>query len=59
MPYHCSACGGETQVCVSDNNTKTLYCMNESCEAKNVSKIVHFASKKGMDIDGFSEATIE
>ena len=37
-----------------------LYCSNnENCAPKIISKIEHFCSKDGMDIDGLSEKTIE
>ena len=37
-----------------------LYCSNnENCAPKIISKLEHFCSKDGMDIDGLSEKTIE
>ena len=37
-----------------------LYCSNnENCAPKIISKLEHFCSKEGMDIDGLSEKTIE
>ena len=37
-----------------------LYCTNEeNCAPKIISKIEHFCSKEGLDIDGLSEKTIE
>lgn len=35
------------------------YCMNESCDAKMIGQIVHFASRVAMDIDGLGEKVIE
>lgn len=34
-----------------------LFCPNENCRPRIVAKLTHFASKSGMNIDGFSEMT--
>ncbi len=54
-PTTCPACGGRV---IQDN--VFLYCENpENCAQRNISAIVHFASKSGMDIEGLSEKTAE
>lgn len=35
-----------------------LYCVNENCEAKHLENLVHFVSKKAMNIDGLGEKII-
>ncbi len=35
------------------------YCMNESCDAKMIGQMIHFASRVAMDIDGLGEKVIE
>ena len=58
IPSVCPVCGEPTKI-VKDNNTEVLMCMNEDCDGKLLGKLVHFVSKKGMDIDGLSEATLQ
>lgn len=58
FPRFCSTCGKETKI----RNTGTaefLFCTNEHCQAKLLDKFVHFVSRNAMNIDGFSEATIQ
>lgn len=58
IPSVCPICGEPTKI-VKDNNTEVLMCTNEDCEGKLLGKLTHFVSKKGMDIDGLSEATLQ
>jgi len=58
VPSVCPICGEPTKI-VKDNNTEVLMCVNEDCEGKLLGKLTHFVSKKGMDIDGLSEATLQ
>ena len=58
IPSVCPVCGESTKI-VKDNNTEVLMCTNEDCDGKLLGKLVHFVSKKGMDIDGLSEATLQ
>jgi NAD-dependent DNA ligase (contains BRCT domain type II) len=54
-PTVCPYCGAAIR-----ENGAFLYCTNlTSCAPQIVAKLVHFASKGAMDIDGFSEKTAE
>ncbi len=51
-------------ICPSCNGNLTeigahLFCLNENCKDQTVQRITHFATKQGMNIDGFSEMTAE
>lgn len=54
IPSKCPCCGGRTYV---QNNF--LYCENPDCDAKILSKLENFVSKKGMDIRGISAEVID
>jgi DNA ligase (NAD+) len=58
IPSKCPACGGDTEVFTSKEG-KFLRCVNPECGAKVIMKLVHYASKSAMNIDGLSEQTIE
>lgn len=58
IPIHCPVCG-EKLIIKKENETEELFCINDSCKAKLVQKISHYASRNCMNIEGFSEATIE
>lgn len=65
-PHTCPCCGQPTRIHESasmvdgeERVIKTLYCDNENCETRRLRQFVHFVSKKAMDIDGLSEATLE
>lgn len=51
-PEFCPACNSRT-VEVGAN----IFCPNKDCKPRIIEKLVHFATKDGMDIDGFSEMT--
>lgn len=55
---NCPICGEELELNNNDG-VLTLYCPNENCEGKTLNKLVHFCGKKGLDIKGLSEATLE
>lgn len=62
FPATCPCCGEPTRIHVSgaDKRTmETLCCDNPYCETRRLRQFVHFVSKKAMDIDGLSEATLE
>ena len=58
LPDKCPCCGGEVEI-YNENGSKTLHCLNDGCHAKLLSRLTHYVSKNALNIDGFSEATIE
>lgn len=58
IPDKCPVCQHKT-VIKKLSDAETLYCTNDYCKAKLIQKISHFVSKEQMNIDGFSDATIE
>ncbi len=58
VPKYCPVCGGQT-VIKSDNDIKTLHCINDECLAKQIKSFTHFVSRDALNIRGLSEATIE
>lgn len=58
IPSHCPVCEGETQV-RTIKDAKALYCINPNCAAQRLQAFVHFVGRDAMDIQGFSEASIE
>lgn len=57
-PKVCPICGGMTEI-AKDNATEVLTCKNPLCKGKLLGKVSHFVSRKAMNIDGLSEATLE
>lgn len=58
-PVYCPCCGKETSPLISKEGVEVAVCENPECSAKHVKKFVHFAARDCMDIQGFSDATIE
>lgn len=58
IPDKCPCCGSETVIKDTDNS-QVLMCMNPDCAAKKVAQFTHFVSRKCMNIDGLSEASLE
>ena len=62
-PPVCPCCGSKTRTYsrkTSDGRTvETLHCDNPQCDSQITRRFVHFASKKAMNIEGLSEATLE
>ena len=54
IPAKCPVCGGDTYV-----KDDFLYCGNLNCDGKFINQLVHFCGKKGLDIKGLSEATLQ
>lgn len=52
----CPVCG---EPIASVNGSVDLYCTNDSCPAKTVNRIIHFASKACMDIKGLGSQIIQ
>lgn len=60
MPKHCPSCGEElVRVTIGKEVSAALYCRNKHCEAQHVEGLIHFVSKKGMNIEGLGEKIIE
>jgi DNA ligase (NAD+) len=57
-PTTCPCCRQPTEIKYTDNS-KVLMCTNPDCSARNLAKFEHFVSKKAMDIQGLSSATLE
>ena len=58
IPDKCPCCGSETVIKNTDNS-QVLTCPNLNCSAKKIAQFTHFVSRKCMNIDGLSEATLE
>jgi DNA ligase (NAD+) len=58
FPTTCSCCGEPVEI-RKDGIAEVMYCTNDNCPAKLLSKFVHFVSKPAMNIDGLSESTLE
>jgi DNA ligase (NAD+) len=58
IPKYCPVCGGETEV-VQDNKTEVLMCANPNCSGKLLGRLNNFVSRRYMNIEGLSEATLE
>lgn len=56
MPAQCPSCGTQT---VRLSGEAALRCLNPSCPAQLVEKVVHFASRRAMDIEGLGPAVAE
>ena len=54
----CPSCG-EKLIVKNTGTANVLYCSNENCPARNLARFEHFVSKKAMDIQGLSSATLE
>jgi len=62
MPTQCPICGSPvTKGTIGAGKTKSAahYCTNKNCFAVELERIVHFVSKKGMNIDGLGEKIVE
>ena len=58
IPEYCPICKGNTKI-VKENESEVLMCTNPNCTGKKIALFEHFVSKKAMNIEGMSEATIE
>ena len=59
IPNKCPICGGDTKIITSDSGVENLVCTNPQCEGKLIQRLDHFCGKKGLDIKGLSEKTLE
>ena len=56
-PKKCPVCGSKT---FKEQNEAVLRCINiYGCYAQKISQIIHFVSKKGLNIDGFGEKQVK
>ena len=53
----CPSCG-KPLIIKNTGTANVLYCQNEYCPSRKLARLVHFVSKKGMDINGLSEAIL-
>lgn len=58
IPQYCPICGNETKV-LKENESEVLVCTNLNCRGKLLGRLNNFVSRKCMNIDGLSEATLE
>lgn len=58
IPERCPVCGGATEI-RKVSNARALYCMNPTCQAKQLKSYALFVSRDALNIDGLSEATLE
>ena len=58
IPKYCPICDSETKV-VKENETEVLVCTNPSCHGKLLGRLNNFVSRKCMNIENLSEATLE
>ncbi len=56
VPAHCPICGGEV---VREEGEVAVRCVSLSCPAQVQEKIIHFAGRNGMDIEGLGEKNVE
>lgn len=54
----CPVCNERTEI-QKENNSEILVCTNPICKTKLVKRLAHFVSRKGMNIDGLSEETLD
>ncbi|MBI4465492.1 MAG: NAD-dependent DNA ligase LigA [Acidobacteria bacterium] len=56
MPQHCPVCRGRV---VREEGEVAWRCINTNCPARLKESILHFASRKAMDINGLGEALVD
>lgn len=59
IPSKCPICNGDIKIITSESGVENLVCTNPQCEGKLINKLDHFCGKKGLDIKGLSEKTLE
>ncbi len=58
IPAVCPVCCEDTEI-IALRDGKALKCPNPNCKAQRISSLEHFVSRDALNIEGFSEATIE
>jgi len=56
FPKNCPVCGGQVR---REEEEVARRCLNASCPAQLKAKLLHFASRRAMDIEGLGEAIVE
>ena len=60
MPTHCPSCNSKLEkINIGKELSAALYCKNKKCPAQHIEGLIHFVSKKGMNIEGLGEKIIE
>ena len=59
IPDRCPCCGEKIELIKSDSEVLNAVCTNPQCEGKLINKLDPFCGKKGLDIKGLSEKTLE
>lgn len=60
MPESCPECGSIlVREKIGKADSAALYCKNPECPAKHLEGLIHFVSKKGMNIEGLGEKIVE
>lgn len=57
--FVCPACGSICDIYITESGVEELRCDNPQCDGKLVQRLDHFCGKKGLDIKGLSEKTLE
>ena len=57
--FVCPACGSICDIWKSETGVEELRCDNPQCSGKLVQRLEHLCGKKGLDIKGLSEKTLE
>ncbi len=55
FPENCPVCGSKIE---RTEGESAYYCTNKSCYAREKEAIIHFVSKKGLDIEGLGEKVV-
>lgn len=62
MPKTCPVCGSlvrKESIGTREGISAALYCSNKNCFAQDLERIIHFVSKKGMNIVGMGDKIVE
>jgi DNA ligase (NAD+) len=60
MPTVCPECSSVlVYEIVGKEKSAALYCKNDLCPAKHIEELIHFVSKKGLNIEGLGDKIIE
>ena len=61
FPHKCPSCGSvlTTKLSGNDKDTVAIYCINKNCPAQNIEKMIHFVSRKAMNIEMLGEKIVE